>query len=98
VDEIYGLDSAYDKTTQGWLALVHPKHRDKMASYPERIISEVIADNWQVLLMDERVSEKNTLGLKVVNTLVEQLEGSFEMDRRDGTRCTVTFPFADGLP
>ena len=34
----------------------------------------------------------DTLGLKLVTTLAEQLDGTFEMNRNEGTEIKITFP------
>ncbi len=33
LDDIFGIDSAYDKTLQGWLGLVHPDQQSEMQAY-----------------------------------------------------------------
>ncbi len=36
LDEIFGIDSNYRRTVEGWLAIVHPEDRAEMADYLER--------------------------------------------------------------
>ena len=33
MDEVFGIDKNYPRTTEGWLALVHPEEREMMAAY-----------------------------------------------------------------
>ena len=33
LDEIFGIDPTYDHTANGWLALIHSDHRERMARY-----------------------------------------------------------------
>ena len=33
MDDIFGIDGSHPKTAAGWLAIVHPEHRDEMARY-----------------------------------------------------------------
>jgi two-component system sensor histidine kinase/response regulator len=33
LDEIFGIDAAYARTAQSWLALIHPEDSERMASY-----------------------------------------------------------------
>ncbi|MEQ8907785.1 MAG: PAS domain S-box protein [Vicingaceae bacterium] len=51
----------------------------------------IIADNGKGI--DEEVDFRNTesLGLQLVNTLVEQLEGKIELERDNGTKFTIIF-------
>jgi two-component sensor histidine kinase len=35
--------------------------------------------------------DTGSLGLQLVNTLVEQIEGTIELDRNDGTAFKITF-------
>jgi two-component sensor histidine kinase len=35
---------------------------------------------------------RKTFGLQVVNTLVDQLDGTIELDARPGTAYTISFP------
>ncbi|MEI7812966.1 MAG: PAS domain S-box protein [Ignavibacteria bacterium] len=37
-DYIFGIDKTYDKSVEGWLALVHPKDKQMMNEYFEQII------------------------------------------------------------
>lgn len=37
LDEIFGIDAAYQRTVEGWLALVHPDDRDMMRAHFERV-------------------------------------------------------------
>lgn len=39
LDDIFGIDSAHDRTLNGWTALVHPEDRTMMASY---VVNEVV--------------------------------------------------------
>ncbi|MBK7974574.1 MAG: response regulator [Deltaproteobacteria bacterium] len=33
LDDIFGIDDAYPKTVEGWLALIHPRHRDELREH-----------------------------------------------------------------
>lgn len=33
LDKIFGIDKNFDKSVEGWLNIVHPEHREMMASY-----------------------------------------------------------------
>lgn len=40
LDEIFGIDSAYDRTLLSWAGLIHPDHRQQMVEYIARIQSQ----------------------------------------------------------
>ncbi len=37
-------------------------------------------------------SSVNSMGLKLINALIHQIDGSFEIIKENGTRCLVNFP------
>jgi two-component sensor histidine kinase len=51
----------------------------------------MVSDNGVGLLEDLDFRNTESLGLQLVNTLVNQLEGTIELDRRDGTAFKITF-------
>jgi two-component sensor histidine kinase len=51
----------------------------------------MVSDNGVGLLKDLDFRNTESLGLQLVNTLVNQLEGTIELDRRDGTAFKITF-------
>jgi PAS domain S-box-containing protein len=52
----------------------------------------IIADNGVGLPSEEELSKKETLGLSLVETLVGQLHGSMEINRKEGTEFQISFP------
>ncbi len=54
-------------------------------------IKLVVADNGIGLPPDIKLENTSTLGLKMVNSLVHQLEGTLEVNRRDGTEFVIKF-------
>jgi two-component sensor histidine kinase len=57
----------------------------------------VVDDNGAGFDVPEDISAANGFGLKLVNLLVKQINGSLTIERKQGTRCVVTFPIsADG--
>lgn len=55
------------------------------------LISISLKDNGVGLPENLSVSETNTLGLQLVNTLVQQIEGNLIIERKGGTKFTITF-------
>ena len=53
--------------------------------------SLVVSDNGVGFPRDLDFRDTQSLGLRLVNTLVEQLEGTIELDRSDGTAFKITF-------
>jgi PAS domain S-box-containing protein len=51
----------------------------------------VISDNGKGLPKDLDYRNTTSLGLQLVNTLVEQLEGTIELDNQNGTKFTIYF-------
>jgi PAS domain S-box-containing protein len=39
LDNIFGIDAAYERSVAGWLALVHPEDRDSMAAYLQDLLA-----------------------------------------------------------
>jgi two-component sensor histidine kinase len=58
---------------------------------PEGRCRLVVGDNGLGLPEDLDFRNTDSLGLRLVNTLVDQLEGTIELDRRKGTRFTISF-------
>jgi two-component sensor histidine kinase len=57
----------------------------------------IVDDNGAGFDVPEDISAANGFGLKLVNLLVKQINGSLTIERNRGTRCVVTFPIsADG--
>lgn len=64
-----------------------------------KIILKQIVDNFELIVMDngvgipEDIDFKNTnsLGLQLVNNLVDQIDGEIELDRTRGTKFKITF-------
>jgi two-component sensor histidine kinase len=52
----------------------------------------VVADNGVGLPADVNFRATDTMGLQVVTTLVKQLDGKIELERRGGTAFEITFP------
>jgi PAS domain S-box-containing protein len=51
----------------------------------------IVSDNGVGLPQDLDFRDTESLGLQLVNTLVEQIEGTIELDRSDGTAFKITF-------
>jgi two-component sensor histidine kinase len=51
----------------------------------------VVSDNGVGFPQDLDFRDTGSLGLQLVNTLVEQIEGTIELDRNDGTAFMITF-------
>ncbi len=52
----------------------------------------VISDNGIGFPINIDFKQTESLGLQLVNTLVEQLEGNIELHRNDGTQFTIILP------
>jgi PAS domain S-box-containing protein len=51
----------------------------------------IISDNGKGLPAHVDFKNTSSLGLQLVNTLIEQLEGTIEMDNKNGTKFTINF-------
>lgn len=51
----------------------------------------VVGDNGKGLPMDFDIQKTETLGLKLITTLVKQIDGIFDLNRIGGTMFTITF-------
>jgi two-component sensor histidine kinase len=51
----------------------------------------IISDNGVGFPKDLNFQKTESLGLQLVNTLTDQLEGDIELDRRNGTAFKITF-------
>jgi len=78
----------------------HPKGRIAIAMRRmDRLLSLSVENNGVPFPADIDIHRPLSLGLQFVNTLTEQLHGTFALDRSPGTRFTMTFPVeADGVP
>jgi PAS domain S-box-containing protein len=43
LDELFGIDTKYERSIEGWMNLIHPEHRGEMVEYPKHIINNKIA-------------------------------------------------------
>ena len=50
-----------------------------------------IADNGIGLPEEHKIEKAETLGLQLVNTLVEQIEGEIEINKERGTKFSIVF-------
>ena len=62
----------------------------KLKSLPEQM-ELIIADDGMGISKDIDLENSKTLGLKLVNTLVDQLEGKLKLNRDNGTEFKITF-------
>lgn len=62
------------------------------AAEDQHFLSFVVADNRAGIRPDITLENQTTLGLKLVNMLTEQLNGTVVIDRTGGTMFTFTFP------
>ncbi|AGF97646.1 hypothetical protein MmTuc01_2331 [Methanosarcina mazei Tuc01] len=74
----------------------HQKHEnsrgDRISSINNFILA--ISDNGSGLPEELNVENASTLGLQIINILVEQLDGKIELSRSSGTEFTIRFPVA----
>jgi two-component sensor histidine kinase len=77
------LKYAFIEKERGIISLSLTKEKSK--------VKLVIADNGSGLSEDIDYQNTDSLGLQLVNTLVEQLEGEIELMRDGGTKFTITF-------
>ncbi|OHD70610.1 MAG: hypothetical protein A2W19_03475 [Spirochaetes bacterium RBG_16_49_21] len=78
------LKYAFPEDGRGTISLSFKKN-------PGGIHTLVIGDNGIGLPEDMDISDSKTLGLQLVNELVKQLRGKLSLDRKKGTRFTITF-------
>jgi two-component sensor histidine kinase len=64
----------------------------KLQTTPEHQVRLVVQDTGIGLPEALDFRQTNTLGLQLVTTLVDQLQGTIALDRRGGTIFTITFP------
>jgi two-component sensor histidine kinase len=51
----------------------------------------IVSDNGKGISDDIDFKESESLGLQLVNTLVEQIDGTIELDKSQGTEFIITF-------
>jgi two-component sensor histidine kinase len=59
-----------------------------------RQVTLVVADNGIGLPPDFDILETDSLGMQLVDTLIEQLDGTLEIQSQAGTQFTITFPLS----
>jgi len=79
------LKHAFDNAAGGVIEVSVDKHT-------EREVALTVADNGKGLPADLDLEKAETLGMRLVRTLAEQLDGRIEIGRQSGTRITVIFP------
>jgi len=65
--------------------------RIKMSSDKGKNYTLIVSDNGKGFPKEIDFENTNSLGLQIVNTLVEQLEGNIELNRRNGTSFRIGF-------
>ena len=55
-----------------------------------------VADDGAGIPKDFDLTQSDSLGMQLVNTLTGQLDGKLDLDRKKGTRFRITFPFKRG--
>ena len=65
--------------------------RIELHSYSNGLYGLIISDNGVGIPENIDFNETDTLGLQLVNSLVNQLEGTIELTRRDGTEFKIKF-------
>ncbi|MDA3926806.1 MAG: PAS domain S-box protein [Kiritimatiellae bacterium] len=74
LDEILGIDKNYDRTLDGWLALIHPDDRAMMSDY----IKDEVIGNRQLFNREYRIIRQNDRAERWVQGL-----GHLELDATD---------------
>ena len=59
--------------------------------YPRNCYEIIVADNGIGLPKKINIYNTSTLGLQLVNNLVNQIDGQIELDRNNGTSFKITF-------
>jgi len=65
--------------------------RVEMDASASRQVTIIVRDDGVGVPVDLDHRDAQTLGLQLVYTLIEQLEGTIELERREGTTFTLTF-------
>ncbi|NUM72231.1 MAG: hypothetical protein HUU43_15410 [Ignavibacteriaceae bacterium] len=55
------------------------------------MVTIIVADNGVGMPANINIRETNTLGLQLVTSLVEQIDGELKMENNKGTIFTITF-------
>jgi len=58
-------------------------------------ITLIVTDDGVGLPPEFDIFETDSLGMQLVDTLVEQLDGTLQIESRDGTQFKITFPLAE---
>ena len=79
------LKHAFPDDREGEIGIsIHSKDKD--------IIELIVRDNGVGLPKDLNIRETESLGLHLVVTLVKQLQGEMNVNRKKGTKFTINFP------
>ncbi len=62
------------------------------AAYAHNRIRLVVADNGTGIPDGFSVTGSNGFGMKLINLMVHQLDGTIRFEREQGTTCTITLP------
>ena len=66
------------------------------ATEDSQALTFIVADNGIGISLDIRLENQTSLGLRLVNTLINQLDGTVTIDRSEGTKFTFTIPKPTG--
>jgi two-component sensor histidine kinase len=68
--------------------------RVELGADPDRQVTLIVGDNGIGFPQDVDFRNTESLGMQLVTTLVNQLNGSLELDSNDGTQFTIRFPMS----
>jgi len=68
--------------------------RVELGQDDDQQVTLVVADNGIGLPPDFDILETDSLGMQLVDTLVEQLDGTLEVQSQAGTQFKITFPLS----
>jgi two-component sensor histidine kinase len=68
--------------------------RVELGADPDRQVTLIVSDNGIGFPQDVDFRNTESLGMQLVTTLVNQLNGSLELDSNDGTQFTIRFPMS----
>jgi PAS domain S-box-containing protein len=96
IDTAITLGLSINEVVSNSLKHAFPAHRQGEVYISLKEISKdnfslIISDNGKGLPEDVDFRNTSSLGLQLVNTLIEQLDGTIEMENNNGTRFIITF-------
>lgn len=89
------LKYAFPGDREGEVQVIFSQSTHQLEELHQQTFTLIVRDDGIGLPSDFKIKKSQTLGMTLVQGLVQQIQGTFEMNSQQGTEVKVTFPTSD---